>query len=184
MGDLQVIAARQVREPEALLAVWQRLCGLFGTLRFFRPTREDLVLSLKSTSKALANDHVTLNLHSRRWREALALMSGLSASELAYLKELSSVNLAHLGGHLKMQGAVWFGVFSAFTWALSNLTTFFPGLGLGTREIVFALGGGVVGGSVLILKLYQSKWQAMELDTCVQLALARARLREPGPDPS
>jgi hypothetical protein len=155
---------------------WRQLCGTFKTISFFSFSREEM-RSTVATYGAQRNDHVSLNLKTAAWIKGLELLHSLNVTQLLYLKELASINLTHLEAHTSRKAALYFAFYPAlFSFLLNRFPAVFPlsgpDVGLGFLQVYLFL---ALIGATMFLNFYTAKWQAMEIATCVQLALARQK---------
>lgn len=156
---------------QRLDAKWRELCGVFKEMSFFSLSRAEIRGTASAYSR-LRNDHVTLNLMTSTWVHAMQIVAPLEEHEVAYLKALSSANQQHLQAHTARKAALYFVAYPAvFSFLINKL----PFAANGVLPMYIAIVGI---GSVMFLNFYKAKWQAMEIDTCLAVAIARRKLFE------
>ena len=160
----------------SLLSIWKELCIVFNQMSMIEPRLQDVELS-KETSN---NDHITLNYEKNEsWKDAEKIVSSLSTESIQSLYELSKANLTNLNMHLaeRRRFAAKFttGVISVIGGGVAIARAF--GL-LNFEDIILVVFSVVLLYPACLLwwkflgKPLQSKWQALELSTCLQTILA------------
>jgi len=160
-------------EHEELLAIWEQLCLIFSGMSIFNTRHEDVVLSMETWK----NDHVSLNFRrSPAWKETNQLVRALPTESISSLLELSKVNLTHINSHLTFTLSACFSVPLALYGLLGNsVKSLLAQLGV---SVTVASGFLFIMLMTFVTKLWQNKWQGMELSTCLQTILAIRRASE------
>ncbi|WP_315765161.1 MULTISPECIES: hypothetical protein [unclassified Bradyrhizobium] len=154
-------------------AAWRDLCLIFKGVSFFKISRSEIRVTAGAYGRH-SNDHVTLNLLTDEWKEALSRLKALDVDQLSYLAELSQINVSLLDPHVTRKAALYFGVYPAL---LGGLAKFIGGELVSIRALLPAYLLSVCAGAVMFLNFYQARWQANEIAGCIKLSMARARLK-------
>jgi hypothetical protein len=156
-------------------ATWRDLCLIFKRVSL-NPTNISWA-QIRLTAAVYGkhrNNHVSLNLLTDEWKEALSRLKALDMKQLSYLAELSQINISLLDPHVKRKAALYFGVYPA---VFAGLAKLIGGEIMSIGALLPAYLLFVCLGTVMFLNFYQARWQAGELDSCIKLSMARARLQ-------
>jgi hypothetical protein len=117
------------------------------------------------------NDHITLSLSTSEWQAALELLRTCEPKRLEFVHDLAKINSAHLKSYAGLVGAIYFVTLPA----VASFLFAHPGTWNADNDILAYLIVSVVLGSLLFLKFFRDRWQAMELESCVAYAMAEAK---------
>ena len=122
------------------------------------------------------NDHVTLNLESKEWQNAFEILRSCDMKQLEYIQSLAGINRTHLSFHVGMSAALYFVTLPAIaSFVISRWAAWSA-----AEDIYGFLLLNIGFGSLLVLKFYTNRWQAMELETCVAYIIAEKKLEDSG----
>jgi hypothetical protein len=158
------------QEVDSCDAVWKDLCAIFKKVSLTNLSWTQIRLTFNAYGRS-GNDHISLNLQTEQWREALSCLGKVNKDELGYLSELSQINIELLDPHVKRKAALYFGFYPAI---FAGSVKYFGDVAISFLWLYFVF---VSIGALMFLNFYQNRWQAGELGSCIKLALARQSLR-------
>ena len=165
-------------ESNNLLEVWDKLCELID--------KKGSVVQLDANTKSREQvrfNQIKLNRETALWQSIMAIVAPLSEEEIDVLLDLGKPNDTHTVYQSKVSIALLIsiplGSLYAINFAIQNFN-------LGKNGFLSAPAiGGIVGGAVVILLLggyllYKQltyRWLSMELNTCLETALAMKKAK-------
>lgn len=166
----------------SLLSKWKALCIIFD-----RGAEEYGTEEVRAAKKSWRNDHINLNYENNTsWKEAGQILDSLSTASIQSLYEISRANLKNLDVHHAHRRWIVASIHALMAWLI------LVAVGISGDQMFRLLSqGDIISIAVIlvmvvllfsypVLSLYmkfvgrtgQSRWQALELSTCLQTTLA------------